>query len=240
MVSVTRNVRAIQIAVEDAARQAILGRNQVVRDYHNKLPASVKDGLVYSHGSASFQNRTLNQFFEAIKKRPLTLPIRFTGGDPNNILAAAANDISNKVFQRAHPYIDTGTHLKNIHMFVREIGSPLMSKVQGRVQGHTLPRRAVISIVAMTEYASTLEYRGVWGSILYHAAWYAKEKWGDQVNIRYDYVSGKKFGAAGGTFPRIQIGFEGNIRRRKATIQRPGITARRKRRGYAQVKGRSR
>jgi hypothetical protein len=111
-------------------------------------------------------------------------------------------------------------------MFAREVGTSQLYLVQNRVRAEQLPDRAVISIVAMVEYASTLEARGVAGGLLYYAARKMRTRYGRQLAIKYDYVSGKTFGMAGGTFPRIQIAFYGNLR---PSMQRPGRTSRRRR-----------
>ena len=234
-----QNLQAIQIAVDGATRQAKDGRNRVIANYYAGISPGVRENLTFTHGTQVYRNKTLPQFFRLIDKRSIKLKIRFIGGDDNTVLARAANDISNMVYARAMTVRRTGTHLASLTMFAREVGFRRLALVNGALNPRLMPERTVISIVATTEYASTLEARGIVGGILYHVAKEARAKYRSQLAVKYDYVSGRDFGLGGGTFPRIQIAHYGNLRGGFVTPGRGGRSGRR-RKGYAQAKGRSR
>ncbi|MDJ0792260.1 MAG: hypothetical protein QNJ71_10225 [Acidimicrobiia bacterium] len=201
------------------------GRNDKVRRYHMNLDDSVKDSLVYRHGSAQYKDKRLEEFFNLINKRPVHLPIHFAGGDDNKFLAQAAGDLFDAVFNKALQYKNTGEHLASVTTYIREVGGQAQIEVlTGRVTESMLPDRAVVSVVAKTDYANTLEVTQQ-GGILYHVARQFRKRYGQQLAVKYDYVSGKKLGLGGGTFPRIQIAHYGNLR---PSLKRPGRSRRRR------------
>ena len=236
MSQLSNNVRAIQIAADSATEQARQGRNNVLRDYYAGISPGAREDLTYIYGTQVYKDKTLEQFLKLIDKRSVKPSIQFVGGDDNDLLASAFNDISNMVYARALSVRDTGRHVDSITHLAREVGSRQLALISSTVRGSQLPERAVLSIVPTVAYASTLESRGVVGGILYHVAKQARAKYGSRLSIRYDYISGKSFGLAGGTFPRIQVAHYGNLRK---GLKTPGRSTRR-RRGYAQAKGRSR
>lgn len=236
MSQLSRNLKAIQGSVTALNVQSREGRNDALRDYHAHITPGVRDQLTYTHGTQAYRDKTLEKFLDLINKRPIHMPIKFLGGDDNALLAAAAIDMAGQVVRRALTVKDTGAHIQSIEMFAREVGTRREALISERVRPSQLPERAVVSIIPIIDYASTLEARGVAGGILYHVAQIMRRKYGSELAVKYDYVGGKRFGLGGGTFPRIQLGHFGNLRSR---LQKPGKTARRRRRGYAQVTGRS-
>jgi hypothetical protein len=230
MATVQQNLRVIQRAVNETSVEAMIGRNRVVRNYYHRLSPSVQDNITFMHGTQTYRDKTLERFFSLITRRSLKnirIPISFVGGDDNAFLAMAANDLSNQVYSQALKHRDSGAHLASLNMFIREVGGPALLNLQsGKVTDSILPDRAVISIVPVIEYANALEYHTMSG-ILYHVAQKFRRKYSRRLAVRYDYVGGGKIGAGGGSFPRIQIGFYGNLRSR---IKRPGGSLRRRRR----------
>lgn len=238
MTTVPKNLRAIDMAVRELNVQSIAGRNDALRDYHGHITPEVREDLTYAHSTQIYANKTLGQFLELINKRPIHMPVKFLGGgDDNALLAKAANAISNIVYQRALAYRDTGRHLNSLNVYIREVGGSALIHLQtGKVSKELLPDRAIVSIVPVVEYANTLESRGVAQGILYYAAKQARAMYGQALAIKFDYISGPRIGENSGTFPRIQIGHFGNL---KPGLKAPGSSGRRRRRrGYAQAKGR--
>lgn len=240
MTDAATNIRAIEGTVKLLNATTRRGRNRVVRAYHNRLTPPVQESITYLHGSQVYPNKTLETFFNLIDKRPFHLPIHFAGGDDNDLLARAANDLSNMVYTRALAFKASGRHLASLNMYIREVGgSALINLNTGNVSAEMLPERAVISIVPVVDYANTLEARAAMGGILYHVARRFRGKYGKQIAVKFGYIGGQRIGEPGGSFPRIQIGHYGNL---KPKMTRPGQSAkrgaRRGRRGYAQVMGR--
>ena len=236
MATVAQNLNVIRGAVVNLNAQTRKGRNDSLRDYYSHLTPAIQSSLTYSHGSQVYRDKTLGTFLDLINKRPVHMPVKFIGGDDNQLLAQAANDMSNLVYTRASTVRDTGQHVFSLTMYQRAVGQKTWHLIPGRVTASSLPERAIVSILAPVSYASTLEARGVAQGILYYAAKQLRSRYGKQLAVKYDYVSGASFGMGGGTFPRIQIGHYGNLRPK---FQTPGRTAKRRSRGYAQVKGRS-
>ena len=228
MSNLAQNVRAIEVTIRNFEGEVRDGRNNFIRRYHRPLDKSVKDSLIYGHGSAVYRSRNLEEFFNLINKRPVHLPVHFLGGDDNAFLAMAANDLSNMVYARAMRFWDTGRHANSLTLFIREVGGRASIHLDsGKVAEGMLPDRAVISVVALTEYANTLEahfFRSTEGAILHHVAREFQAKYRRRLAVKYDYVSGTRIGERGGTFPRIQIGLYGNLR---PMIKRPGQSIRR-------------
>jgi hypothetical protein len=100
-------------------------------------------------------------------------------------------------------------------VFVRKVGSKSATEYRGAITAEALPDRAVIQIVPLIKYASALEamlLNNGSGGILYQAGKDAQSSHKDKLAVRYDYVSGTRVGESGGTFPRLTIGFYGNVR----------------------------
>lgn len=219
MATVAQNVKAINAAVVNLNVQSLKGRNDVLREYHSHLSPGIQKSLTYAHGTQTYRDKTLGTFLDLINKRPIHMPVKFIGGDDNVLLARAASDMSNLVYARAGMFRDTGQHQFSLSMYQREVGRKAWHLITGKPKASTMPDRAIISILAPVSYASTLEARGATQGILYYAAKQLRSRYGSQLAVKYDYVSGKSFGMGGGTFPRIQIAHYGNL---KARFQRPG------------------
>lgn len=209
-----QNIKAIQVALDGSNAQARRGRNAVLMDYHSGISPGVRDDLLYIHGSQAYKDKKLPQFLNLINKRPIGLPIRFIGGDDNARLAMVAAELSDMVATRALTVKDTGYHSLSLTMFAREIGRRYYALIpSGPINPRLLPDRSVISVVALTEYANTLEMTTA-GGILYFVAQQIKRRYGSELAVKFDYISGAKLGGKGGTYPRVQIGFYGNERSR--------------------------
>jgi len=226
MSEVQRNLKSFRNSVVQLNTATREGRNAALRDYHSHLSPSVQKNLTYSHGSQIYRDKTLGQFLNLINKRPIHMPVRFLGGDDNVLLARAANDMLNIAYQEALSISDTGAHLNSLTAFVREVGFQQHALVPGRVTASMLPERAIVSIVAVIPYGSTLEITGNAQGILYYAAKRLRSKYRNKLAVKFDYVSGGRIGGQrqAGTFPRIQIAHFGNL---KPRMQRPGKTAKR-------------
>ena len=222
MATVAQNVKVIRNAVVELNTETRMGRNAALRDYHSHLNPGIQDDITYSHGSQVYRDKSLNTFLNLINKRPIHLPVKFTGGDDNQLLAQAANRMSDMVYSRSMTVRDTGEHLFSLTMYQREVGKKTWHLIPGRVTASALPDRAVVSIVAMTPYASTLEARGAAGGLLYYAAKQLRSQYGSQLAVKYDYMG---MPGGNGTFPRIQIGAYGNLR---PGLKTPGRTAKKR------------
>jgi hypothetical protein len=224
----TKNVAIMQNVLVNVNADTRKARNDIVRSYYNRMSPGVQDSLTYSHGSQVYRDKTLDQFFNLINKRPLRLPIKFTGGDDNALLARAANEMYSMVYARSLTVMDTGEHINSLNLYIREVGGKaLINMTSGGISENMLPDRAIVSVVPTVAYASTLESRGVIGGLLYFAARQLRSKYGSQLAVKYDYISGKSiFDGSGGTFPRLQIGHFGNL---KPGLKTPGRSTKKKR-----------
>lgn len=222
-------------------------RNQILATYYNRLAPGVKDSIVFSHGNATYREKTFPQFIKLIDKRNIAWRVTYTGGDDNAMLAKAANEMLWLVESKAKRFMQSGKYLNSMALFMREIGDPQWQAITGgAVTERLLPDRAVVRLAATAEYSNTLEITKA-GGVLYFIARQLRSRFGPTINVNYKYVGGGKMGYQGGSFPVIDIGFVGNLRRKRMVTpgrysdRRRGGSPRRSRRtrGYAQVKMRS-
>lgn len=221
----TQGLRAIENAIQELNEQAKTGRDRIIRKHVERMDPAIVENLVYTHGRRIYPNKTLDQFFRLIHRHPVHLPVLLTGGDDNEFLARVANEAFVMVRMQALKHMDSGDHLKSIRMFVREVGTRVHGELH-RLTGDHIPDRGVVSIVPTIAYGSALEAQ-VAGGILYFVAMKLRKKYRQQLAIKFDYIAGPRLDERGGTFPRIQIGFYGNL---KPGLKRPGRSKRRRRR----------
>lgn len=220
-VTVASNVKAFQTSIRAFEASARRSRNaNALIPYWRRMDRDVRNHLTYTHGSAVYRNVRFTKFLQLIDNRSVTLPVEYLGGDDNRELANAANTVMQMAVVKAGTILETGEHQGSINMFVREIGRSIYGHVNQRLTANNMPPRAEVSIVAMVDYANTLEYLGAVTGFLYATALKARRRYGPEIKVKYDYVNAQKFGMSGGTFPRIRLAFAGNIRR--TSLKKPG------------------
>lgn len=239
-----RNLRKLrdQLFEENKAK-----RNQILANYYNALAPGVQENITFVHGKRVYREKTFPQFIQLIDNRSIFLPIRYSGGDDNSLLAKAANEMRSSVESKARSFRDTGKYLNSMSLFMREIGDPQWQALTGgQVTENILPKRAAVRLIPIVEYANTLEITKM-GGVLYFVAKNMRTRYRGRLSVNFSYVHGNKIGMRGGSFPYIEIGFDGNVD--EFRLRRPGQNSDRKstksrratrsRRGYAQVKMRS-
>lgn len=231
--------KAMVEALGDLNREAYNGRDAEILDELSSLKPNQRKHMSFKQGSRVYKKQTPESFLKLIRTQPLMTAIEVLGADDNRLLAVQANRAINIISTYALGHRETGAHMESLTVFIRAVGARNAKEHRGVITARDLPDRAVISIVPIIKYASALEsmlYAGSVGGLMYMAAKAIERGTNKQIAVKYDYVAGERVGENGGTFPRIELGFHGNVKRRFKT---PGSRAKRAGRTYAQAKGRS-
>jgi hypothetical protein len=184
--------------------------------FHEELDGlDPKQELNILQGSKLYKNVTPSRYLHLTRNRPLFRKVMVLGKDDNRILAVIANRVVSRVAQLALGHRDTGEHMDSIAVFIREVGETHSREHRGFIRAADLPDRAVVQIVPIVKYASALEsilYGFEGEGIVHQAAKEARRRHRTNIAVRYDYIDGVRLGENGGTFPRLSMGFYGNLR----------------------------
>ena len=177
-------------------------------------------------GSKLYKKVSPKRYLELTRSKPLFRKVTVLEKDDNRVLAVIANRAVMRVSQLALRIRDTGRHMDSITVFIRNVGDTMSREHRGAIRASDLPERAVVQIVPIVEYASALEshfYSWAGEGILHQAAREARTANRSRLAVRYDYIAGTRVGERGGTFPRLSLGFYGNLR---PSIKTPGRSRR--------------
>ena len=222
MSRVTSVRNAAMAIAQDLDDEMHEGWHSVFTDELSGLKPEQRKEMKIKYGSRLYKKVSPEKYLKLTRKLPLFRKVEVLGADDNRLLAVIANRIISSVYQYALRHRDSGDHMESVVVFIREVGAKSAKEYRGAITANMLPDRAVIQIVPVIKYASALEsmlLNNGSGGVLYQAAKDAQRSHKDKLAIRYDYVSGARIGEGGGTFPRLTIGFYGNVR---PQMKRPG------------------
>ena len=144
-------------------------------------------------------------------------------------------------YTRATDFRKTGRHSQSFVIYAEESGRGVAKYINiSQLPLYPVTARTVMTIVNIAPYATILESTKTPDGILYMTAKLVEKRFGKEVGVAFDFVYAPEYDktAKGGTLPRLRIGSPGAVKR---VMKRPGTgKARYLKRGYAQVKGRSR
>lgn len=199
-----------------------------LKELQLKQPGSFTDDDVLRVGTRVFKNfetRDLKKIEKAYQ--------RYSIIDASPDLVAEAGIYAYSYLKTlTQNHIITGEYDRSIGIFIRSIGGIDREIPPGTLSADALPTRPVVTIIPDTAYANKLEtlvHHGQIQGFLYHTSKMVKNKYGRDVDVKYDYFSATRLGSGykGGSLPRIQISQPGNI---KGSSDRPGFSKKRSRR----------